>query len=42
MLRAGLSCILGGPRPPALLLLDEPTNHRDIASVEAIEAGLAA
>ncbi|WP_089174503.1 ABC-F family ATP-binding cassette domain-containing protein [Bosea sp. AS-1] len=42
MLRAGLACVLGGPRPPALLLLDEPTNHLDIASVEAIEAGLAA
>lgn len=42
MLRAGLACILGGQRPPALLLLDEPTNHLDVASVEAIEAGLAA
>ncbi|TAJ30398.1 ABC-F family ATP-binding cassette domain-containing protein [Bosea sp. (in: a-proteobacteria)] len=42
MLRAGLACILGGLRPPALLLLDEPTNHLDLASVEAIEAGLAA
>ncbi|MBY6266099.1 ABC-F family ATP-binding cassette domain-containing protein [Azospirillum sp. 412522] len=42
MLRAGLACVLGGPRPPALLILDEPTNHLDIHSVEAIEAGLRA
>ncbi|CAO3403359.1 ABC-F family ATP-binding cassette domain-containing protein [Azospirillum palustre] len=42
MLRAGLACTLGGPRPPALLILDEPTNHLDIDSVEAIEAGLRA
>jgi ATPase subunit of ABC transporter with duplicated ATPase domains len=41
-LRAGLACVLGGQRPRSLLLLDEPTNHLDIASVEAIEAGLAA
>lgn len=40
MLRAGLACTLGGPRPPALLILDEPTNHLDIESVEAMEAGL--
>ena len=39
-LRAGLACVLGGPRPPALLILDEPTNHLDIDSVEAMEAGL--
>ncbi|OHT19359.1 ABC-F family ATP-binding cassette domain-containing protein [Edaphosphingomonas haloaromaticamans] len=42
MLRAGLACVLGGPRPPSLLILDEPTNHLDIDSVHAIEAGLAA
>jgi ATPase subunit of ABC transporter with duplicated ATPase domains len=42
MLRAGLACVLGGQNPRPLLLLDEPTNHLDIASVEAIEAGLAA
>jgi len=42
MLRAGLACVLGRPTPPSLLILDEPTNHLDIASVEAIEAGLAA
>ena len=40
MLRAGLACTLGGPRPPALLILDEPTNHLDVDSVEAMEAGL--
>jgi ATPase subunit of ABC transporter with duplicated ATPase domains len=42
LLRAGLACVLGGPAPPALLVLDEPTNHLDIASVEAVESGLAA
>ncbi len=42
VLRAGLACVLGGPRPPALLLLDEPTNHLDIDSIEAVEAGLRA
>jgi len=42
MLRAGLACVLDGPRPPSLLILDEPTNHLDIDSVYAIEAGLAA
>ncbi|MGQ9364956.1 ABC-F family ATP-binding cassette domain-containing protein [Azospirillum sp. ST 5-10] len=42
MLRAGLACTLGGPRPPALLILDEPTNHLDIESVEAMEVGLRA
>ncbi|MEE1612676.1 ABC-F family ATP-binding cassette domain-containing protein [Microvirga sp. CF3016] len=42
VLRAGLACVLGGPRPPALLILDEPTNHLDIDSIEAIEAGLRA
>ncbi|HEV2564770.1 MAG TPA: ABC-F family ATP-binding cassette domain-containing protein [Microvirga sp.] len=42
MLRAGLACVLGGPRPPALLILDEPTNHLDIDSIEAVEAGLRA
>jgi ATPase subunit of ABC transporter with duplicated ATPase domains len=40
MLRAGLACVLGGPRPPPLLILDEPTNHLDIDSIEAVEAGL--
>ncbi|WP_414474569.1 ABC-F family ATP-binding cassette domain-containing protein [Microvirga sp. M2] len=40
MLRAGLACVLGGPRPPSLLILDEPTNHLDIDSIEAVEAGL--
>lgn len=42
MLRAGLACVLNGPHPSMLLMLDEPTNHLDIASIEAIEAGLAA
>ena len=42
LLRAGLACVLGGPRPPALLILDEPTNHLDIDSIEAVEAGLRA
>ncbi len=42
MLRAGLACVLGGPRPPQLLILDEPTNHLDLDSIEAIESGLAA
>lgn len=40
MLRAGLACVLGAPKPPQLLILDEPTNHLDIASMEAVEAGL--
>ncbi|MBO0902692.1 ABC-F family ATP-binding cassette domain-containing protein [Jiella sonneratiae] len=42
MLRAGLACVLGGPRPPSFLVLDEPTNHLDVASLETIEAGLRA
>jgi ATPase subunit of ABC transporter with duplicated ATPase domains len=42
LLRAGLACVLGGLRPPALLILDEPTNHLDIDSIEAVEAGLRA
>ena len=42
MLRAGLACVLGQPRPPALLILDEPTNHLDIDSLEIVEAGLRA
>ncbi len=42
LLRAGLSCVVGGPTPPALLILDEPTNHLDIESIEAVEAGLRA
>jgi ATPase subunit of ABC transporter with duplicated ATPase domains len=40
MLRAGLACTLGAPRPPLLLILDEPTNHLDIDSLDAIESGL--
>lgn len=40
-LRAGLACVLGGPKPPHLLLLDEPTNHLDIYAIEAVEAALA-
>ena len=42
LLRAGLACVLGESRPPALLVLDEPTNHLDIDSIEAVEAGLRA
>jgi ATPase subunit of ABC transporter with duplicated ATPase domains len=42
LLRAGLACVLGGPKPPPLLILDEPTNHLDIDSIAAVEAGLAA
>ncbi|MGP9812678.1 ABC-F family ATP-binding cassette domain-containing protein [Rhodopseudomonas sp. NSM] len=42
LLRAGLACILGGRRPPALLILDEPTNHLDLDSIRALEAGLIA
>jgi len=42
MLRAGLACVFGGPKPPDLLVLDEPTNHLDIASIETVEAGLRA
>jgi len=42
LLRAGLACVLGGPKPPPLLILDEPTNHLDIDSISAVEAGLAA
>ncbi|WP_289295302.1 ABC-F family ATP-binding cassette domain-containing protein [uncultured Reyranella sp.] len=42
MLRAGLACVLGGPRPPELLVLDEPTNHLDVDAIEAVEAGLRA
>jgi ATPase subunit of ABC transporter with duplicated ATPase domains len=42
LLHAGLACVLGGPRPPALLSLDEPTNHLDLESIEAVEAGLRA
>lgn len=42
LLRAGLACVLGGGKPPALLVLDEPTNHLDIDSIEAVEAGLRA
>ncbi|QKV19441.1 ABC-F family ATP-binding cassette domain-containing protein [Oricola thermophila] len=42
ILRAGLACVFGGPRPPGLLVLDEPTNHLDIDSIESVEAGLLA
>ncbi|GGH31838.1 ABC transporter [Alsobacter metallidurans] len=42
MLRAGLACVLGGPKPPLLLVLDEPTNHLDLEAIQAVEAGLAA
>ena len=42
LLRAGLACVLGGPKPPSLLILDEPTNHLDIESIETVEAGLRA
>lgn len=42
MLRAGLACVLGGPKPPSLLILDEPTNHLDIDSIVAVENGLLA
>ena len=42
LLRAGLACVLGGPRPPPFLILDEPTNHLDIDSIEVVEAGLRA
>ncbi|MEC3948491.1 ATP-binding cassette domain-containing protein [Sphingobium sp. HWE2-09] len=41
-LRAALACVLGGERLPPLLLLDEPTNHLDLASIAAVEQGLAA
>ncbi len=41
-LRAGLACLLQAARPPRFIILDEPTNHLDIASIEAIEAALAA
>jgi ATPase subunit of ABC transporter with duplicated ATPase domains len=42
LLRAGLACVLGGPRPPSLLILDEPTNHLDMDSIAAVETGLRA
>jgi len=42
MLRAGLACTLGAPRPPQLLILDEPTNHLDLDALTAVETGLAA
>ena len=42
MLRAGLACVLGAPKPPQLLILDEPGNHLDIESLTAVETGLAA
>ncbi len=40
VIRAALSCVLGGITPPSLLVLDEPTNHLDIDSIEAIEHAL--
>ena len=42
MLRAGLACVLGAPRPPQLLMLDEPGNHLDLDALAAVESGLAA
>ncbi|QBY01511.1 ABC-F family ATP-binding cassette domain-containing protein [Rhodophyticola sp. CCM32] len=42
MLRAGLACVLGAPRPPRLLILDEPTNHLDLEAIAAMEDGLTA
>ena len=42
VLRAGLACTIGSPRPPDLLILDEPTNHLDIHAVAELEAGLTA
>lgn len=42
MLRAGLACVLGAPRPPQLLILDEPGNHLDLDALAAVETGLAA
>lgn len=42
ILRAGLACALGNPRPVPLLILDEPTNHLDLEAVAAVEAGLIA
>jgi len=42
LLRAGLACVLAGPRPSLLLVLDEPTNHLDLDAIRAIEAGLLA
>ena len=41
-LRAGLACVMTGPRPPQLLILDEPTNHLDLDSIAAVEAALRA
>jgi ATPase subunit of ABC transporter with duplicated ATPase domains len=40
LLRAGLACVLGGPRPPGLLILDDPTNHLDIDSIGGWVEGL--
>ena len=39
-LRAGLACVMTGPRPPQLLLLDEPTNHLDLEAILAVETAL--
>ncbi|ENO0286691.1 ABC-F family ATP-binding cassette domain-containing protein [Enterobacter asburiae] len=41
-LKAALACVLWRAEATQLLLLDEPTNHLDLASVQAIEAALAA
>lgn len=41
-MRAGLACVLGGRRSPALLILDEPTNHLDLPSLETVEAAVGA
>lgn len=39
-LRAALSCVLAGDRPPQLLILDEPTNHLDLDSLWSVEQAL--
>jgi ATPase subunit of ABC transporter with duplicated ATPase domains len=41
-LRAGLACVMTGPRPPQMLILDEPTNHLDLESISAVESALSA
>jgi ABC-type transport system involved in cytochrome c biogenesis ATPase subunit len=41
-LRAGLACVLGGPRLPPLLMLDEPTNHLDWSRCRPSKPGCAA
>jgi ATPase subunit of ABC transporter with duplicated ATPase domains len=39
-MRAALTCILAGDKPPQLLVLDEPTNNLDLNSIEQIESAL--